>query len=78
MIDDAYKVWLIEVNTNPWLELSWGELARIIPEMLENAFKIALDPIFCEPNQQNSRKAATEFPENKFELVYSSAAKETP
>lgn len=34
MIDQAYNVWLIEVNTNPCLELSSKLLARIIPTML--------------------------------------------
>ena len=42
MIDDNYKVWLIEVNTNPCLSLSSSLLARIIPNMIENAFKLNL------------------------------------
>lgn len=41
MIDESYKVWLIEVNTNPCLELSSPLLARIIPQMVENAFKLS-------------------------------------
>lgn len=39
MIDDDFKPWLIEVNTNPCLELSSPYLARLIPAMLENAIK---------------------------------------
>lgn len=39
MIDDEFKTWLIEVNTNPCLELSSPLLARIIPSMIENAFR---------------------------------------
>lgn len=39
MIDEELKPWLIEVNTNPCLELSSPFLARIIPAMLENAIK---------------------------------------
>jgi len=42
MIDDNFKVWLIEVNTNPCLSLSSSLLARIIPNMIENAFKLNL------------------------------------
>lgn len=38
MIDINFKPWLIEVNTNPCLELSSPVLAKIIPEMLDNAF----------------------------------------
>mmetsp|Transcript_33812 Transcript_33812/g.32894 ORF Transcript_33812/g.32894 Transcript_33812/m.32894 type:complete len:124 (-) Transcript_33812:20-391(-) len=39
MFDDEFKVYLIEVNTNPCLELSCPYLARIIPAMVENAIK---------------------------------------
>jgi K+-sensing histidine kinase KdpD len=39
LIDDNFKVWLIEANTNPCLELACPLLGRIIPNMLENAFK---------------------------------------
>ena len=49
MIDSTGQPFLIEFNTNPCLELSSNLLARIIPEMLENAFRIALDPIFPPP-----------------------------
>ena len=34
MIDENFKVWLIEANTNPCLELSSPLLGRIIPGML--------------------------------------------
>ena len=49
MIDYQSKVWLIEVNTNPCLELSCPLLSKIIPTMIENAVKIAVDPIFVPP-----------------------------
>lgn len=38
MIDADFRPWLIEVNTNPCLELSSPVLAKIIPKMLDNAF----------------------------------------
>lgn len=56
MIDDNFKLWLIEANTNPCLELSCPLLSRIIPTMVENLFRyskfnfrIAIDPIFPPP-----------------------------
>jgi len=57
MIDDAFKLWLIEANTNPCLELSCPILSKIIPSMVENLFRylkfkfirIAVDPIFPPP-----------------------------
>ena len=39
MIDEDMKPWIIEVNTNPCLELSSPYLARLIPAMLENTIK---------------------------------------
>lgn len=39
MIDESMKPWLIEVNTNPCLELSAPYLARLIPAMIENSIK---------------------------------------
>ena len=39
MVDEDLRPWLIEVNTNPCLELSSPYLARLIPAMLENAIK---------------------------------------
>jgi tubulin--tyrosine ligase len=46
MIDENFKVYLIECNTNPSLEVCCPLLARIIPELLDNSFRIALDPIY--------------------------------
>ena len=49
MIDDEFKVYLIEVNTNPCLELSSPLLARLIPSMVENSIRICVDPLFPPP-----------------------------
>ena len=39
MIDEDFKIFLIEVNTNPCLETSSTLLARLIPNMIENLMK---------------------------------------
>lgn len=76
MIDENFKVWLIEANTNPCLELSCPLLGRIIPSMLENAFRIAVDPVFPPPGQAYLLNLPRTFvPENilevnRFELVF--------
>lgn len=49
MIDSSFHVWLIEVNTNPCLELSSNLLSRIIPTMVEHSFRLAVDPLFPPP-----------------------------
>ena len=72
MIDDEFKLYLIEINTNPCLELSSPLLARMIPNMLENAFKITVDPVFPPPENFALKKAfvGDPCPENRFELIY--------
>lgn len=74
LLDIELKPWLLEVNTNPCLELSSTHLGRIIPSMLDNAFRIALDPIYPEPtsNKKTSGLASDILPENRFELVFHS------
>ena len=72
MVDTNFKVWLIEVNSNPCLETSSSLLSRIIPNMLDNAFKIALDPIFINSNSKKYDHVG----ENKFQLVYNSTVYE--
>ncbi|EGR30742.1 tubulin-tyrosine ligase family protein, putative [Ichthyophthirius multifiliis] len=72
MIDDNFKIWLIEVNTNPALEICCPLLARIIPQMIENVFRIAIDPIFPLPNNTNSKNFNIDnyLENNKFYLIF--------
>ena len=72
MLDEDFKLSLIEVNTNPCLEISCPLLARIIPEVLDNVFRITLDPIFPSPDLGHNRKCAiNEIPQElKFTLVF--------
>ncbi|CAD8105721.1 unnamed protein product [Paramecium primaurelia] len=76
MIDDNFKLWLIEANTNPCLELSCPLLSRIIPTMVENLFRIAVDPIFPPPFfeewPQNKKLFIPDnvVENNKFELIF--------
>ena len=56
LVDSSFKPYLIEVNTNPCLELSSHSLERLIPRMLENMFRLALDTLF-RPQFVNNTKA---------------------
>ena len=72
MLDEWMRPWLIEVNTNPCLDLSAPILARLIPYMVENALRMGLDSVFPPPeNFSNNDKYS--IPENalhynKFDL----------
>jgi hypothetical protein len=40
MVDAALGVWLIEVNSNPCLELACPYLGAIIPRLLEHVMQV--------------------------------------
>ena len=48
MFDDNFKPFLIEVNSNPSLEPSSNLLTKLFTQMLDNTFRIAIDPL-CPP-----------------------------
>ena len=72
MFDDEFKVYLIEVNTNPCLELACPLLARLIPTMVENALRLTIDPLFPPPENFSQKKCIVNdiCPDNKYELVF--------
>lgn len=49
MLDDNFKVYLIEVNTNPCLETPCPILMKLIPDLVDSALRISLDPLFPPP-----------------------------
>ena len=46
MFDENYNPFLLEVNTNPGLEISSPLIEMLIPRMIDDAFKITIDQIF--------------------------------
>ena len=48
IIDDQFKVWLIEVNTNPCLEESSRLLRMLLPRLIDDALKLTVDIIFSK------------------------------
>lgn len=50
MIDENFKTWLIEINTNPSLTIAAPLMSRLLPALVDNILKIAIDPIYPPPN----------------------------
>lgn len=65
LIDEDFRVWLIEVNTNPYLGIPNEYIKNLLPTMLDDLFRIVLDPVY-QPD-----KAASDVRPNNFELLYS-------
>ena len=63
LIDEDFRIWLIEVNTNPYFGIANEYIADLLPKMIDDMTKIVVDPIF-PPKHVEER-------ENLFELLYS-------
>jgi hypothetical protein len=54
LIDEDFRVWLIEVNTNPYLGSPNQFIADLMPKMLDDMLKLTVDPTY-EPKNVESR-----------------------
>ena len=66
MVDKDFKLWLIEVNTNPAITHDCSKvLNQLIPAMLDNLLVLAVEPVMppLKPNQ-------TSF-DNRFRAIHS-------
>jgi hypothetical protein len=69
LVDSQGKPWLIEVNTNPCLEVGCSLLSRILPELVENSCRLVLD-VFLPPKK--APDYAQHFMQNnRYSLIYS-------
>ena len=59
IVDNEYNPWLLEINNNPGLSISSPVIAKIIPRMMDDAFRLTIDKIF------NTRYANNCFDKNK-------------
>ena len=65
MIDEDFRTWLIEVNTNPYLGVPNRFIEKLLPEMLDDMLKIILDNKFPATNLPITDR------KNRFKLLYS-------
>jgi len=64
LIDEDFRVWLLEVNTNPYLGTPNDYLRKLVPEMLSDMLKIVVDPVMPPKVLPDTHRR------NDFELVY--------
>jgi hypothetical protein len=50
LVDANFKVWLLEVNTNPYIGCSSAIITRIFTGMLEGVARLTIDPYFPGPS----------------------------
>jgi len=46
MVDENFKVWLIEINKNTGLVYSSPIIKMLLPRMVDDSFKLTIDEIF--------------------------------
>lgn len=46
LIDEDMRLWLIEINTNPYFGSPSQYVADLLPKLLDDCFAIVLDPIY--------------------------------
>ena len=54
LIDEDFRVWLIEVNTNPYFGVPNAYIAGVLPKMMDDLLDIVLDPIYKPLNRPES------------------------
>ena len=55
MFDQDYKPFLLEINTNPGLEISSPLIEMLMPRLIDDAFKLTIDKVFLL-SQENLEK----------------------
>ena len=46
ILDNEFEVYLLEINSNPGLELSSPLISQIVPRMIDDALRLTIDQIF--------------------------------
>ena len=46
LVDEDFRLWLIEVNTNPYLGIPNKFISELLPKMIDDMFELTLDTHF--------------------------------
>ena len=68
LLDEDFRIWLIEVNYNPFLGTPNDYMRDLVPKMINDMLKIVLDPVIPPQTEYEPDR------ENDFELIYRDAS----
>ena len=46
IIDNDFKPWILEINDNPGLCISSPVIEKLVPRMMDDAFRLTIDKVF--------------------------------
>jgi hypothetical protein len=46
LIDEDFRLWLIEINTNPYFGVPNNFIAELLPKMMDDLLDIVVDPYY--------------------------------
>mmetsp|Transcript_21918 Transcript_21918/g.21104 ORF Transcript_21918/g.21104 Transcript_21918/m.21104 type:complete len:361 (+) Transcript_21918:487-1569(+) len=65
LIDEDFRLWLIEINTNPYFGVPNNYIAQVLPKMMDDLLTIVVDPYYPpEVVPENCKQP------NEFEVIY--------
>ena len=71
MLDSDFNVFLIEINTNPGLEISSPWIQIVVPRMLDDALRLTVDKVF-EPIYDFSKNYKGDYTEEQKKVLINS------
>ena len=74
MLDSDFNVFLIEINTNPGLEISSPWIQIVVPRMLDDALRLTIDKVF-EPIYNFNKNYKGDYTEQQKKLLIDSKIK---
>lgn len=72
LLDEDFRVWLIEINTNPYLGTPNKQMEVLVPKMVDDLFKLTVDQVIKPKHETRTSEP------NGFELIYREASWQDP
>ena len=70
ILDNDFKLWILEINNNPGLSISSPVIEKLVPRMMDDAFRLTIDKVFntkyCKECIDEEGKYKTKYKLNGF------------